>query len=148
MSDIDNTQLLKLIDEFIEIDENEEKDLTKLAQLGHELDHIILESDLISIVNSNNEEYNEILRLIVEDEKETYFIPAFTSIDEAKKGINELGLVENDWNYDFEVLTGIDILEIGIEDEKFAGIVVNPFNTDFIFPKEDLIKTATCDDNH
>ncbi len=148
MSEIENKQLLKLIDEFIEIDESEEKDLNKLAEIGHELDHAILETDLIAIVNNANEEYNEILRLIVEDENETYFIPAFSDIEEAKKGINELNLIEDNWEYEFEVLAGIDILDIGIDDDKFSGIVLNPFNTDFIFPKEDLLNAASCNHDH
>ena len=50
--------------------------------------------------------------------------------------------------YEFEVMDGQEILEIAIDDDDFAGIVINPYNTDFIFPKEDLITTAVCNQEH
>ena len=46
------------------------------------------------------------------------------------------------------MFSGVDILDIGIEDEEFVVLVVNPYNTDFIFPKEDLISAANCNHNH
>lgn len=45
-------------------------------------------------------------------------------------------------------MDGQEILEIAIDDDDFAGIVINPYNTDFIFPKEDLITTAVCNQEH
>ena len=147
MSQVNNKELLKLIDKFVELDEKEDKDLEELSKIGHQLDHKILECELIAIVN-NTKEYNEILRLIVEDENNSYFIPTFTDIEEAKKGVESLSLNQNQWPYEFEVFSGIDILDIGIEDEEFVGLVVNPYNTDFIFPKEDLISAANCNHNH
>ncbi|MDO5849478.1 MAG: SseB family protein [Methanobrevibacter sp.] len=148
MSKVENTELLKLIDEFIEIDEQENKDMDKLAEIGHQLDHTVLECELIAIVNNEDREFNEILRLIVEDENDSYFIPAYTDVEEAKKGIEALGLNEDQWTYEFEAMTGLDILDIGIEDEKFVGIVINPYDTDFIFPKEDIINAAICNQEH
>ncbi len=145
MSKVENKELMETIEEFVKLDEKEEKDLNKLAEIGHELDHQLLDCELIAIVNSTPEEdYNEILRLIVEDDKDSYFIPAFTDIDEAKIAIKELGISEDEMSYEFEAMTGLDILEIAIDDDNFVGIVVNPYDTDFIFPKEDLVKTAIC----
>ena len=148
MSKVENTDLMKKIDAFVEIDESENKDLEKLAKIAHELDHQLLESQLITIVNNTEKEYSEILRLIVEDEHNSYFIPSYTDVEEAKKGIEELVINEEEWEYEFEVMDGQEILEIAIDDDDFAGIVINPYNTDFIFPKEDLITTAVCNQEH
>lgn len=148
MSKVENPNLMKKIDAFVEIDESENKDLEKLAEIAHELDHHLLESQLIAIVNNTEKEYSEILRLIVEDENNSYFIPSYTDLEEAKKGIEELRLNDNEWAYEFEVMDGQEILEIAIDDDDFAGIVINPYNTDFIFPKEDLINAAICNQEH
>lgn len=144
MSKVENSELLKLIDEFVEIDDSEDKDLNKLAELGHQLDHKVLECELIAIVSNSSDDYSEILRLIVEDENDSYFIPAFTDIEEAKKGLKALELDDGDWEAEFEAMTGTEILEIAIDDDEFVGIVINPYNTDFIFPKDDIIGAAIC----
>lgn len=148
MAKVENNELLKLIDEFVALDDKQEKDFEKLAEIGHLLDHKLLESNLITVVNNTEEEYSEILRLIVEDENNSYFIPAFTDIDEAKKGIDELGLNSDEWNYEFEVMDGTEILEIAIDDKDFIGIVINPYSADFIFPKDDLVHAAICNQEH
>lgn len=141
-----NEELMKLIEEFIEIEEGETPQDEKLAIIGHMIDHMVLDSELIAITNQT-EEYSEILRLTVEDENNSYFIPVFSDIDEAKKGIIELELDSEEFEYDFEAISGIDILDIAIDDESFVGFVINPYNTDFIVPKDDLIHTSQCNHN-
>lgn len=141
-----NEELMKLIEEFIEIEEGETPQDEKLAIIGHMIDHMVLDSELIAITNQT-EEYSEILRLTVEDENNSYFIPVFSDIDEAKKGIVELELDSEEFEYDFEAMSGIDILDIAIDDESFVGFVINPYNTDFIVPKDDLIHTSQCNHN-
>jgi len=142
-----NEKILKLMEEYIEIEESEiEFQDVKLAMVGHEIDHAVLDSKLIAITNKT-EEYKEILRLTVEDANNSYFIPVFTSEDEAEKCIEEMGLDSLDFDYELEVMEGIDIFEIGLDDETFVGLVINPYDTDFIVPKEDLLHTNQCNHN-
>lgn len=141
-----NEKLLELIEEFIEIEESETEQDEELGAIGHEIDHAVLDSNLIVITNKT-EEYKEILRLTVEDENNSYFIPVFTSAEEAEKCIKEMGLDSLDFDYELEVMEGVDIFEIGLDDETFVGLVINPYDTDFIVPKEDLLHTSQCNHN-
>ena len=141
-----NEKLLELIEEFIEIEESETEQDEELGAIGHEIDHAVLDSNLIAITNKT-EEYKEILRLTVEDENNSYFIPVFTSAEEAEKCIKEMGLDSLDFDYELEVMEGVDIFEIGLDDETFVGLVINPYDTDFIVPKEDLLYTSQCKHN-
>lgn len=141
-----NEKLLELIEEFIEIEESETEQDEELGAIGHEIDHAVLDSNLIAITNKT-EEYKEILRLTVEDENNSYFIPVFTSAEEAEKCIKEMDLDSLDFDYELEVMEGVDIFEIGLDDETFVGLVINPYDTDFIVPKEDLLHTSQCNHN-
>lgn len=141
-----NEKLMKLIEEFIEIEESETEQDEELSAIGHEIDYAVLDSNLIAITNKT-EEYKEILRLTVEDANNSYFIPVFTSEEEAEKCIKEMGLDSLEFDYELEEMEGVDIFEIGIDDETFVGLVINPYDTDFIVPKEDLIHTSQCNHN-
>lgn len=138
---IQNDELLGLIYEYIELYESEDKDEDKLADLGHTIDHAVLDSEFIVILNEENEDFDEILKLTVEDKEygDSYFIPIYTDINESKKGVKALDMKNTDFTYEFGVLSGEDIFDIGADDELFVGVVINPFETDFIVPKDDLM---------
>lgn len=139
---IDNENLVKLINEFIDLDEQENKDEEKIGILEDAIYHECLDNTFIIVAGETDGEYDTIFNLFIDDDEEDYYIPIFTDIDSAKKCLEEIGLDTEEYPHHFEAMTGRDILGIGEDDDSFEGIIINPGIIDMVVTGKELIAAA------
>lgn len=139
---IDNENLVKLINEFIDLDEQENKDEEKIGILEDAIYHDTLDNTFIIVAGDTDGDYDTIFNIFIDDEEDHYYIPVFTDIDSAKETLDEIALDTDEYPHHFEAMTGRDVLAIGADDESFEGIIINPGSIDLILSKDDLIAAA------
>ena len=139
------SELKQLIEEYLEIeedfDEENEEDIEKLHNLGHEIDHAVYNEEFIIVYNNSSEE-EEVVVLIVgdEDEDEEFFVvPVYTDEEEAAKAI-EIFKEENGDDIDFltDKANGNAIVQAYSEDEEFIGLAINAPQFDFLVASENV----------
>ena len=83
---MENSQKLKnLTEQYIELEDNGASE-DELDNLAHEIDHAVFHAELYMILNKIGEEKEIVALLIGEEESdESFFIPVYTSEEEANK---------------------------------------------------------------
>ena len=139
---IDNDNLVKLINEFIDLDEQENKDEEKIGILENAIYHDCLDNTFVIVAGDTDGEYDSIFNIFIDDEEDDYYIPIFTDIDAAKEALKEVALDTEEYPHHFEAMTGRDVLAIGADDDSFQGVLINPGILDLLLTKDDLIAAA------
>lgn len=135
------SELKELIEEYIELednidDENEEQ-IEELHVLGHEIDHAVFHEEFTIVYNADTED-EEVVALIVGEEHEEFFIPVYTSEEEAKKAIEVFIEESGENNFAFDKAVGSAIVEAYSEDDEFLGLAVNAPQCDFVIFAESV----------
>lgn len=144
------SELKELIEKYIELEEQldnleneEEADeelLESLHELGHEIDHAVFHEEFTIVYNADTED-EEVVALIVpgeEEGQEEFFIPVFTSEDEAKKAIKTFIEESGEANFACDKAVGSDIVQAYSEDEEFLGLAVDAPQCDFVIFAESV----------
>lgn len=139
---VDNANLIKLINEYIDLDEQETKDEEKIGILGNAIYHDALDDTFIIVAGDTDDDYDTIFNIFIDDNEDHYYIPVFTDIDAAKEGLEGVHLDTEEYPHHFEAMTGRDVLAIGADDDSFEGILINPGIIDFLLTKDDLLAVA------
>ena len=127
-----------------EIDEEFEKanedQINELAEIYHEIEHMVFNKEFI-IVSNNSGEEKEVVALIIsdeEDESEEFVIPAYTDEAEANAAIEEFKQQFGDIEFNCEKKTGSEIIADHSEDDDFIGLAINAPQWDFVISHEDV----------
>ncbi|MBQ2666095.1 hypothetical protein [Methanobrevibacter sp.] len=138
------SELKELIEKYIELednfDEDNEEQAEKLHDLGHEIDHAVYNEEFIIVYNADTED-EEVVALIIsdeEDEAEEFFIPVYTSQEEAEKAIETFVEESGENNFAFDKAVGCDIVEAYSDDEEFLGLAVDAPQCDFVIFAESV----------
>ena len=144
------SELKELIEKYIELEnqldnlENEEeadeKLMEDLHELGHEIDHAVYHEEFVIVYNADTED-EEVVALIISDEEsgaEEFFIPVYTSEEEAKKAIETFVDESSEGNFALDRAVGNDIVQAYAEDEEFLGLAVDAPQCDFVISAESV----------
>lgn len=144
------SELKELINKYIELEdeldnlENEEsadeKLLEDLHELGHEIDHAVYHEEFTIIYNADTED-EEVVALIISDEEsgaEEFFIPVYTSQDEAQKAMKLFAEESGESNFGLDKAVGNAIVQAYAEDEEFLGLAVDAPQCDFVIFAESV----------
>ena len=138
------SELKELIEKYIELeddfDEDNKKQIQELQELGHEIDHAVYNEEFIIVYNSNTED-DEVVALIIsaeEDDLEEFFIPVYTSQEEAEKAIETFKEESEDSEFKCDKAVGSAIVEAYSEDEEFLGLAINAPQSDFVIFAESV----------
>lgn len=138
------SELKELIEKYMELEDNFDEDNEELAEelhdLGHEIDHAVYNEEFTIIYNADTED-EEVVALIIsaeEDEAEEFFIPVYTSEDEAKKAIESFKEESEDSNFACDKAVGSAIVAAYSEDEEFLGLAVDAPQCDFVIFAESV----------
>ena len=138
------SELKELIEKYIELednfDEDNEDEAQQLHDLGHEIDHAVYHEEFTIIYNADTED-EEVVALIISDEdsdEEEFFIPVYTSEDEAKKAIDAFIEESGDANFAFDKAVGSAIVEAYSDDEEFLGLAIDAPQCDFVIFAESV----------
>ena len=144
------SELKELIEKYIELEDqlddlkNEEsvddKLIEDLQELGHEIDHTVYHNEFVIVYNADTED-EEVVALIISDEEsdaEEFFIPVYTSEDEAKKAIETFVEESGEADFALDKAVGSDIVEAYSEDEEFLGLAVDAPQCDFVIFAESV----------
>ena len=138
------SELKQLIEKYIELednfDEDNEEQVEELHELGHEIDHAVYHEDFVIVYNADTED-DEVVALIVsgeEDEAEEFFIPVYTSEDEAKKAVDTFIEESGESNFEFDKANGNAIVQAYSEDEEFLGLAIDAPQCDFVIFSENV----------
>ena len=128
-----NTEILKeLTEQYIELEDNGASE-EELGQLAHEIDHTVYRNELTMILNKVEDE-TEIVALLIgeEEEDESFFLPVYTSEEEAQKAIEFFSQEEGSGEFEFTTGTGADIIEAYSDDDDFLGLAINAPENGFV----------------
>ena len=144
------SELKELIEKYIELEEQldnleneedvDEELLENLHELGHEIDHAVYHEEFIIVYNADTED-EEVVALIISDEEsdaEEFFIPVYTSEDEAKKAIESFVEESGEANFACDKAVGNDIVQAYSEDEEFLGLAIDAPQCDFVIFSESV----------
>lgn len=138
------SELKELIEKYMELEDNFDEDNEELAEelhdLGHEIDHAVYNEEFTIIYNADTED-EEVVALIIsaeEDEAEEFFIPVYTSEEEAKKAIESFKEESEDSNFACDKAVGSAIVAAYSEDEEFLGLAVDAPQCDFVIFAESV----------
>ena len=138
------SELKELIEKYIELednfDEENEAQAQELADLGHEIDHAVYHEEFIIVYNADTED-DEVVALIISDEEsgaEEFFIPVYTSQEEAEKAIETFIEESGESNFACDKAVGNAIVEAYSDDEEFLGLAVNAPQCDFVIFAESV----------
>ena len=134
------SELKDLIEKYIKFEENIDDDnqdeINQLDMLGHEIDHLIYHEELTIVYNANTED-DEVVALIINDDDE-YFIPVYTSQEEATKAIEVFKEESSESNFDCNKAVGNAIVQAYAEDDGFLGLAVDAPQCDFVIFSENV----------
>ena len=124
--------LKQLTEQYIELEDNGTSE-EELDELAHEIDHVVYHSELIILLNKVGEK-TEIVALLIgeEEDDESYFLPVYTSEEEAKKAVEFFSQQEGSGEFEFDKATGADIVASYSEDDDFLGLAINAPDNGFI----------------
>ncbi|MBE6498947.1 MAG: hypothetical protein E7Z80_00150 [Methanobrevibacter thaueri] len=138
------SELKQLIDEYIELEDNfneeNNEEAEKLHELGHEIDHAVYHEEFTIIYNADTED-EEVVALIISDEEddaEEFFIPVYTSQEEAEKAIESFTTEYGGNNFAMDKANGNAIVQAYADDEEFLGLAVNAPQCDFVIFAESV----------
>lgn len=138
------SELKELIEKYIELEDNFDEDnqaqAEELHELGHEIDHAVYHEEFTIVYNADTED-QEVVALIIsgeEDEAEEFFIPVYTSEEEAKKAIETFVDESGENNFACDKAVGSDIVKAYSEDEEFLGLAVDAPQCDFVIFAESV----------
>ncbi|SDA58229.1 SseB protein N-terminal domain-containing protein [Methanobrevibacter millerae] len=124
--------LKELTEQYIELEDNQSSE-EELHELAHEIDHLVFRSELIMLLNKVDEETEIVALLIGEDEDdESFFLPVYTSEEEAKKAIEFFMNEEGSGEFEMDKATGQDIIAAYEEDDDFLGLAINAPENGFV----------------
>ena len=91
------------------------------------------EKELEFLLNKVEEE-TEIVALLIgeEEDDESYFLPVYTSEEEANNAVEFFSQQEGSGEFEFDKATGADIVASYSEDEDFLGLAINAPDNGFI----------------
>jgi hypothetical protein len=130
---MENSQKLKnLTEQYIELEDNGASE-DELDNLAHEIDHAVFHAELYMILNKIGEEKEIVALLIGEDESdESFFIPVYTSEEEANKAIDFFKTQEGSGEFELEKGKGEEIIAGYTEDDDFLGLAINAPENGFV----------------
>ncbi|WP_405295962.1 hypothetical protein [Methanobrevibacter sp.] len=138
------SELKQLIEKYIELEDNFDEDNEEQAQelhdLGHEIDHAVYHEEFVIVYNADTED-EEVVALIIsaeEDEAEEFFIPVYTSEEEAQKAIETFIDEYGENNFACDKAVGNAIVEAYSDDEEFLGLAVDAPQCDFVIFAESV----------
>ena len=138
------SELKELIEKYIELednfDEDNEEQAEELHDLGHEIDHAVYNEEFTIVYNADTED-EEVVALIIsaeEDEAEEFFIPVYTSQEEANKAIESFKEESEDSKFACDKAVGSAIVAAYSEDEEFWGLAVDAPQCDFVIFAESV----------
>ena len=138
------SELKELIERYIELeddfDEDNEEQIQELQEVGHEIDHAVYNEEFIIVYNSSTED-DEVVAFIIsgeEDELEEFFIPVYTSQEEADKAIETFKEETEDSEFKCDKAVGSAIVEAYSDDEEFLGLAINAPQCDFVIFAESV----------
>ena len=124
--------LKKLTEKYIELEDNGASE-EELHDLAHEIDHTVFNAELYMILNKIEDE-TEIVALLIgeEEDDESFFIPVYTSEEEAEKAIEYFKTQEGSGEFELETGSGEEIIAAYTEDEDFLGLAINAPENGFV----------------
>lgn len=130
---MENTESLKnLTEQYIELEDNGASE-EELGSLAHEIDHAVFHAELYMILNKIEDETEIVALLIGEDEEdESFFIPVYTSEEEADKAIEFFKTQEGSGEFELNKGTGEEIIAAYTEDDDFLGLAINAPENGFV----------------
>ena len=138
------SELKELIEKYIELednfDEDNQKQAEELHELGHEIDHAVYNEEFTIVYNADTED-EEVVALIVsgeDSEHEEFFIPVYTSEEEAEKAIETFIEESGENNFAFDKAVGNAIVQAYSEDEEFLGLAIDAPQCDFVIFSENV----------
>lgn len=138
------SELKELIERYIELeddfDEENEAQGEELHELGHEIDHAVFHEEFYIVYNADTED-DEVVALIIPGEEEgteEFFIPVYTSEDEANKAIETFIEESGEANFKLDRAVGSGIVEAYAEDEEFLGLAIDAPQCDFVIFAESV----------
>ena len=138
------SELKELIEKYMELEDNFDEDNEQMAEdlhdLGHEIDHLVYHEDFTIIYNDDTED-EEVVALIIsgeDDEVEEFFIPVYTSEEEAKKAIETFIEESGEANFAFDKANGNAIVQAYADDEEFLGLAIDAPQCDFVIFAESV----------
>ena len=130
---MENTENLKnLTEKYIELEDNGASE-EELHELAHEIDHAVFHAELYMILNKLEDE-TEIVALLIgeEEDDESFFIPVYTSEDEANKAIEFFKGQEGSGEFELDKGSGEEIIAAYTEDDDFLGLAINAPENGFV----------------
>lgn len=138
------SELKELIEKYIELEEDFDEDNEEMAEelheLGHEIDHAVYHEEFTIVYNASTED-EEVVALIVSDEDsehEEFFIPVYTSEEEAKIAVESFTEESGESDFGFDKAVGNAIVQAYSEDEEFLGLAINAPQCDFVIFSENV----------
>lgn len=130
---MENTENLKnLTEKYIELEDNGASE-EELHELAHEIDHAVFHAELYMILNKLEDE-TEIVALLIgeEEDDESFFIPVYTSEEEANKAIEFFKSQEGSGEFELDKGSGEEIIAAYTEDDDFLGLAINAPENGFV----------------
>ena len=130
---MENTENLKnLTEKYIELEDNGASE-EELHELAHEIDHAVFNADLYMILNKVEDE-TEIVALLIgeEEDDESFFIPVYTSEEEANKAIEFFKEEQGSGEFELDNGKGSEIIAAYTEDDDFLGLAINAPENGFV----------------
>ena len=130
---MENTENLKnLTEKYIELEDNGASE-EELHELAHEIDHAVFHAELYMILNKLEDE-TEIVALLISEEEddESFFIPVYTSEEEANKAIEFFKGQEGSGEFELDKGNGEEIIAAYTEDDDFLGLAINAPENGFV----------------
>ena len=124
--------LICLKNKYIELEDNGASE-EELGELAHEIDHAVFNADLYMILN-NVEDETEIVALLIgeEEDDESFFIPVYTSEEEANKAIEFFKEEQGSGEFELDNGKGSEIIAAYTEDDDFLGLAINAPENGFV----------------
>ncbi|WP_296798024.1 SseB family protein [uncultured Methanobrevibacter sp.] len=124
--------LKELTEKYIELEDNGASE-EELGELAHEIDHAVFNADLYMILN-NVEDETEIVALLIgeEEDDESFFIPVYTSEEEANKAIEFFKEEQGSGEFELDNGKGSEIIAAYTEDDDFLGLAINAPENGFV----------------
>ena len=136
--------LKELTEKYIELEDNGASE-EELHDLAHEIDHAVFNAELYMILNKIEDE-TEIVALLIgeEEDDESFFIPVYTSEEEANKAIEFFKGEQGSGEFELEKGIGSEIIAAYTEDDDFLGLAINAPENGFVVFAETV--HDCCDD--
>ena len=125
-------KLKELTEKYIELEDKGASE-EELGELAHEIDHAVFNADLYMILN-NVEDETEIVALLIgeEEDDESFFIPVYTSEEEANKAIEFFKKEQGSGEFELDNGKGSEIIAAYTEDDDFLGLAINAPENGFV----------------